>query len=359
MTTRWACILAGGVGKRFWPLSRRTRPKHLIPVVGTQTLVRQTSERLARIVGWDHLMVVTNAEQAAAVRAEIPETPAAHVLAEPLGRNTAACVGLALRWLHIHGRDDDVVGFFPSDHVIVDAARFGVCLEAGWRLAKAGHVVAFGIAPASPETGYGYIHVGAGIEAGDEVRAYLVRSFHEKPDRALAEQWVASGGYYWNSGMFVARVETLWGELKRHLPATAETLQSLGRTMTDEELASHHEAYARLATVSIDQGVMEKIDRMAMVEASFDWDDVGSWEAASQYWPRREGDNRIRGERVALVDCEGCRVHAEGLLVALVGMRDVVVVETGGAVLICARSHAQDVKTLVERLENEHADEYL
>jgi len=351
--------MAGGLGKRFWPLSRRTRPKHLIPVVGEQTLLRQTAERLAQQVGWGCLMVVTTADQAGTVRAELPELSPSHVLAEPLGRNTAACVALALRWLDVHGEADSLVGFFPSDHVVRDLQGFSHCLEKGWDLADAGRLVAFGITPTSAETGYGYIHAGLPLDTGAPPRAFTVSSFHEKPDRAHAEGWVASGEYFWNSGMFVARVRVLWDELTRHLPTTSDVIVTLGDLFTDEVLQKRHEDYAALPGISLDQGVMEKSDRMAVVESSFGWDDVGSWEAASQYWPEGEGQNRVLGRNVALVDCRGCRVRSEGLLVALVGMQDVVVVQTGDAILICHRTRAQDVKALVEGLENDRAEQYL
>ncbi len=355
--TRWACIMAGGVGKRFWPLSRRARPKHLIPVVGDQSLLRQTAERLSRIVGWDRLLVVTSEVQADAVHVELPEVARSFILGEPSGRNTAACVGLALRWLILRGEEDSLVGFFPSDHVVGDPARFAACLERGWALADGGKIVAFGIAPVSAETGYGYIREGDPLDALTP-RAFLVRSFHEKPDRSRAQEWVASGEYLWNSGMFVSRVGVLWDELARYLPGITRGIESLGDIRDEGVLRRGRDVYEGLQSVSIDQGVMEKTQRLAVVESAFGWDDVGSWEAASEYWPLHE-DNRILGSPVALVDCHGCRVHAQGMLVAMVGLEDVVLVQTEDAILVCHRSRVQDVKALVERLEAEGAVTYL
>lgn len=351
--------MAGGLGKRFWPLSRRTRPKHLLPVVGAQTMLRLTAERLATLVGWDHVLVVTNLEQAAEVRAQLPDLSPTQVVAEPMGRNTAACVGLGLRWLELHGHRRSFAGFFPSDHVVRDLTGFRRCVERGWDLADGGSIVAFGIAPDRPETGYGYIRAGSPLNEGVIPRAFAVRSFHEKPDRVRAEQWVSSGEYFWNSGMFVARVEVLWQELADCLPETARTLIDLGGSLTDDSLEAQRERYVSLRGVSIDEGVMERSRRMAVVESSFGWDDVGSWEAASHYWPISDADNRVLGADVAMVDCDGCRVRSDGMLVALVGMHDVVVVQTGDAVLVCPRNRAQDVKALVEKLEKETAGRYL
>ncbi|MBN1423896.1 mannose-1-phosphate guanylyltransferase [Candidatus Fermentibacteria bacterium] len=357
--SRWACIMAGGLGRRFWPLSRRTRPKHLIPVVGADTLLRQTGQRLADVVGWDHLMVVTNGEQASAVRTELPELPTGHVLAEPVGRNTAACVGLALRWLQLRREEGGTVGFFPSDHVVEDLDGFRLCLDRAWALAESGRVVAFGIVPTSPETGYGYMRVGAALHDAAQPRAFEVKSFHEKPDLAHARQWAVSGEHFWNSGMFVAKVDVLWAELARLLPATAEVLRRLGSELGDDDLAAHREVYSGLADVSVDHGIMEHSHLMAMVESTFRWDDVGSWEAASRYWPLSAGDNRLLGGDVTLVDCSGCRVRSEDLLVALVGMQDVIVVQSGDAILVCPRDRAQDVKALVENLETGARKRYL
>jgi mannose-1-phosphate guanylyltransferase len=220
-------------------------------------------------------------------------------------------------------------------------------------------LVAFGIRPTSAETGYGYIRAGQPLGSSSSPPAFSVVSFREKPDRARAEEWITSGEYFWNSGMFVARVKVMWQELARHLPGTARTILSLGDVLTDEVLQQRHAVYASLPSVSLDEGVMEKSERIAVVESAFGWDDVGSWEAASQYWPEGEGHNRVLGRSVALVDCKGCRVKAEGLLVALVGMEDVVVVQTSDAILVCHRTRVQDVKALVEGLENRGAEQYL
>lgn len=352
---RWACIMAGGMGKRFWPLSRRATPKHLIPVVGSSTLLRQTAQRLAPFVGWDRLVVVTTSDQAEAVRAQVPEVEPWRMVVEPVGRNTAACVGLVARWFISRGWSDHVVGFFPSDHVVQDRDAFQACLERGWALAEDGHVVVFGVVPSGPETGYGYIKAGCILRA-DPPQVYRVEGFHEKPSRELAEAWVASGDYLWNSGMFVGRIGEIWRELERFLPDTAQVLKEI---RVDDSPHTWADLYRGLPSTSLDEGVWEKSDRLTMVRACFGWDDVGSWEAASQYWPLAEGDNRAAGAPVAFVDCRGCRVRTEGVLVAMVGLEDVVVVQTGDAVLVCHRSRAQEVKALVERLERQGDHAYL
>lgn len=356
---KYACIMAGGLGKRFWPLSRRNRPKHLIPVVGETSLLRQTAERLASHVGWSGIVVVTNAAQFHAVREELPELDEGRILAEPCGRNTAACIGLCLRWIMGQDTGETLVGFFPSDHLIPDRSGFTACLSRAWEVAQSGNVITFGIRPSRPETGYGYIEAGDPLPGFNDGDICHVRGFFEKPNLETAKEWVRNGQFLWNSGMFVAKIRVLWQEIERFLPLLAQGLVDLGDDFSYNGLQDKSVQYGRLPRISIDCGVMEKSDLLALVKADFSWDDLGSWEAASGYWPEVGNGNRAVGEEVALIECEGCRISADGMLVALVGLKDVVVIQTDDALLVCPRERTQDVKRLVDQLELEEKDRYL
>ena len=353
----FACIMAGGVGKRFWPLSRRALPKHLLSFIGEKTLLQDTAERLAGILGWDRIIVVTTMAHMDLVADQLPEIAKDSIIAEPEGRNTAACIGLGLRWLIVKGHESATVGFFPSDHLIPDRTAFKYCFERAVQLSDSGAIVVFGIKPASPETGYGYIETGLPFESVDS--AWRVSAFHEKPDYDTAENWIQTGRFFWNSGMFVSRVAHFWDELERFMPRTASKLIELGDDFSRDALALQKEKYTVIDSISIDYGVMERTTDLLMVSGDFDWDDLGSWEAVSAYWPGDEYNNKCKGEQSILIDSTGCRIYSTDRLVAVVGMENTIVVQSDDAVLICPRRDAQKVKKLVQFLEENAYEQYL
>jgi len=352
----FACIMAGGVGKRFWPLSRRAIPKHLLSFFGDKTLLQETAERLAGVVGWDRILVVTTAAHVDLVSEQLPEIKKSAIIAEPVGRNTAACIALALRWLMVHGYDSSSVGFFPSDHLIPERASFATCFQRAIGTSRTGGIVVFGIAPSTPETGYGYIETGEAHDSSHSV--WRVAAFHEKPDYDTAEEWIRSGGYFWNSGMFVARVDYFWDELSRFLPKITDGITAFGNELSNNELAKHREAYASLESISIDYGVMERSTNLYMITGDFSWDDLGSWEAVSTYW-EGDGTNKRKGSQSVIIDSSDCRIYSTDKLVAVMGMEDTIVVQSDDAVLVCPRRYAQNVKKLVQFLEEHGYDSYL
>lgn len=357
--SRYACIMAGGLGKRFWPVSRRDRPKHLLPVVGEIPLLVQTVQRLLPHVGVDGLLVVTNQTQIGGIHDLLPEIAAHQVLAEPVGRNTAACIALAARWAILRSGSECLVGFFPSDHLISNRDEFAACLSTAWEIAQENRIVTFGIVPTRPETGYGYLETDGRYGSHEGPAVWRVAAFREKPDLDTARQWFQHRRHFWNSGIFVGKAGVFWSEIERYLPNTAERIRSLGEDLTAERLAQNRRVYESLPDVSIDHGVMEKSARLCMVEATFTWDDVGSWEAASNHWATSKGGNHVLGDNVLFLECQGCRVHSEKRLVALIGMSDTIVVETEDALLVCKRECAQDVKAVVQELERTEREEYL
>lgn len=347
--TVFAVIMAGGSGTRFWPASRGSRPKQLLPLAGGDaSLIAETVERIADLVPAERVLVVTSELLADATAAELRMLPRENILAEPLGRNTAPCVGWAAA--HVRRRDPNaVLMVLPADHHIGDPDTYRKTLETALRAADDGALVTVGILPTRPETGYGYIEQGESM--GDGVRA--VTRFVEKPDLARAEQFLASGHFVWNSGMFFFRADAVLAEFERQLPALAARLaeyDAAAREGRESEVV--RATYASLDSVSFDHGIMEHAERIAVVSGSFGWSDLGSWTTAYELAEKDAAENAVRADGV-LVDTSGCYVSAPaGKLVALVGVHDLVVVDTGDALLIMPRERAQDVRSVVDALKS-------
>ena len=347
--TVFAVIMAGGSGTRFWPASRGSRPKQLLPLAGGETsLIAETVERIAPLVPAERVLVVTSALLAEATAAELSMLPRENILAEPLGRNTAPCVGCAAA--HVRRRDPNaILMVLPADHHIGDPDTYRKTLETALRAADDGALVTVGILPTRPETGYGYIEQGESL--GDGVRA--VTRFVEKPDLARAEQFLASGHFVWNSGMFFFRADAVLAEFERQLPAIAARITEYDAAAREGREAEVVGAtYASLESVSFDHGIMEHAERIAVVAGSFGWSDLGSWTTAYELAAKDAAENALRADGV-LVDSSGCYVSAPaGKLVALVGLHDLVVVDTGDALLIMPRERAQDVRSVVDALKS-------
>jgi mannose-1-phosphate guanylyltransferase len=346
-------VLAGGSGTRFWPRSRARVPKQLLALAGTRTLLQDAAARMAGIVGWPHVLVVTGAEHARAVRRQLPRVRAPHVLVEPAGRNTAAAIALAaLRIAAVAPRACMVV--VPSDHVIGAPGRFRRTIAQAVALAeRTGALVTLGLTPTRAETGYGYIRRGAAIGGGNAGAAW-VRAFVEKPAAARARRLLRQGAL-WNSGMFVWRADRILAELDRLLP---DVVRPLARALGAGGAATLARAYRRLPSVSIDTGVMERAERVAVVPARFPWSDVGSWAAVGELWGRRGDGNAVRGTVVAVESRENV-VDSPRRLVALLGVDRLVVVDTPDAVLVCPLDRAQDVRRVVAELARRRLGRYL
>jgi mannose-1-phosphate guanylyltransferase len=353
-----AVILAGGRGTRFWPRSRTRTPKQLLNIVGDKTMLEQTTARLAAVFPPSRTWVVTNAEQAAAVRAQMPRAARAQVLTEPAGRNTAAAIGLAaIHLLHRARGADALMAVLPADHYIAQAERYRKIVRAALQAASAaGALVVLGIPPTHPETGFGYIERGARAK-GARAPLYIGRQFTEKPEAARARKYFASGKYYWNAGMFFWRASTYLVQLKRFLPATHDALLRLAETIgTPRYNATLARIYTRLENISVDYAVLEPVARarraarVLVIPAEIGWSDIGSWDAVYELLAKKPGDNVAAGKLFAL-DSTGNFLWSPRKFVAAVGIHDLVVVETPNALLICPRNRSQDVGKIVKWLE--------
>ncbi|HEY6880720.1 MAG TPA: mannose-1-phosphate guanylyltransferase [Polyangiales bacterium] len=355
MASTFGVIMAGGAGTRFWPLSRASRPKQLLPLSGTDnSLLRETQRRISSLIPAAQTFVVCSDALAAQTRAELPELPPENVLAEPIGRNTAPCVGWATS---VISRIDPeaVIAVLPADHHIADEATFLRVLETAIEAARNGDMVTVGIKPTRPETGYGYVELGE--EIGPQV--HRARRFVEKPDELRAQQFLAAGRFLWNSGMFFFRADTMLTAVRQHLPGLGDALGKYDEAAKrGEELALVRDTYATLPNISIDHGVMEKASRVAVVPGDFGWSDVGSWTSAWELAQHDSDDNALFGQVVA-VDTHGSYVRApEGKVVAVVGLEDIVVVDTEDALLVMPRRRAQDVRAVVNALKQRESKQF-
>ena len=352
-------ILCGGSGSRLWPMSRRLLPKQFLPLVGDRTLFQDTVLRTLGMANGGAPVVVTNGEQrflAADQLVEVGVAPRA-LLLEPVGRNTAPAVAAAA--LQVAREDPEAILLVqPCDHVIGDVPAFHAAVAAAVAAATAGHLVTFGVPPTEPATGYGYIEAGEPIAGSAQV--HRIRRFVEKPTRDRAEGFLAQGGFYWNSGMFVFAAQRFVEELARLQPAMLQAVRKSleGATPDLGFLRLEEKAFGASPANSIDYAVMEHTDSGAMVRASMRWSDVGSWSELWEIGKKDAARNVVRGD-VALHDSSGCYVHADARHVSVLGARDLVVVETGDAVLVAAKDRAQDVKEIVARLERENRSEHV
>jgi mannose-1-phosphate guanylyltransferase len=342
----YAVLLAGGSGTRFWPASRRGKPKQYLRIAGEQSMLAETAARLEGIVPAERTYVVTVRSQLDLVRRALPGLPEGNLLAEPLARNTGPCVALAA--LEIALRDPASLQVeLPADHVIHPRESFQRTLLAAARAAAATPALhVFGIRPTHPATAYGWILAGRRLGEEQGIAVHAVERFVEKPDLARARGFLEHGGYYWNSGMFVWSSAAIERALSEHLPAVH---QALSRPLA---LAELERAYAGLPQVSIDVGVLERERDVRMLPIDYFWSDVGSWDAlAGVHAADERGNVASGGALLEALDARGCIVHGDpGALIALIGVEDLVVVQSGGVTLVCRRERAQEVKQLVERL---------
>jgi len=351
--------MAGGSGSRFWPLSRARRPKQVLNILGPNSLLQETVARLGDLAPLERTFIVTNAAQKKVIASQLEQFTDYNYIIEPSARNTAACIGLAA--VHVRKFDPDgVMIVLPSDHLVKDKAVFRKAVRVAVEVAaREDALVTFGVPPTRPETGYGYIQfssVNGDLPGG----VHRVKAFAEKPNKTTAQRFVASKDFYWNSGIFVWRTSRILKEMEDHLPEMHHQLMAIDRAIGTPEYKRVLAArYGRIRPISIDYGVMEVTKTpIYMVEGRFGWSDIGSWDELYRQQARIPGENVIVGEGVAM-EGSGNFIHSPGRMTAVIGLDNVMVVNTRDAVLICPRDRAQEVKLVVEKLKRDGKDKYI
>ncbi len=355
----YAVVMAGGQGTRFWPRSRRMRPKQLLNIVGEMSMLEQTVARIRPLIPVERIVVVAGAAYRELICGYLPEIPEENFLFEPVGRNTAACVAWAALWVQRRA-SDAIMAVLPADHLIRDEAEFLRVLKVAALVAQPlDRLVTIGIQPTHPETGYGYIRVSADQFQAADRAVFRVAQFVEKPSRQKAEQFVAEGTYVWNSGMFVWRADSIWRALCRHIPQLAKDLEPVAEILsTAASPGVLNNVYPRLFSVSIDVGVMERAQDVWVVPADIGWSDVGSWRALGELLAADAHGNVVTGE-LRGIDTSGCFIHSPSKMVATIGVSNLVVIDTDDVLLICPKERDQEVRKLVELLEREGRQDLL
>lgn len=348
----YVVILAGGIGERLWPKSRVSMPKHLQAIVGDKTMFQQAVERVRGFVDIKNVYVVTAETQKKIILKQVPDLIPQNVIGEPVGKNTAAAIGVAATV--INSKDENaVMASLHSDHYINNVASFRRVLKDCCSIAEeTGAIVTIGIKPDYPNTGYGYIHFAEKMKYKYKTVFHRAAGFKEKPDAKTAMKYLKSGSYLWNSGMFIWKTSVILDEISKYMPqlfkGCAKLRHSVGKPVFDKELKK---VYNSLESIPIDTGIMEKANNVIMAEAAFDWDDVGSWLSVENHLRKDKSGNVVQGRFIG-IDTSGCIIDSGDSIVATVGVKDLVVVHVGDATLVCHKSRAQDVKEIVRELKS-------
>ena len=355
-----ALIMAGGRGERFWPKSRKNLPKQFLSLTSDgKTMIQLTVERISPVVSLENIYISTNTSYKKLVMEQLPGIPEENILCEPVGRNTAPCIGLAA--VHIRKKlGDAIMMVLPSDHLIKNNVMFlDVLRDAATAAEENTNLVTIGITPSYPETGYGYIQFDSQNLKECTSRAYKVVNFKEKPDLSTAKEYVASGDYLWNSGMFIWKVSSILSNMENLMPAMYDGLikieNSIGTTDQEQVLESE---FINFKSESIDYGIMEHAKDIYIIPGAFGWDDVGSWLALERINSTNEFGNVVNGNVIS-IDTKNSIIHGNEKLIATVGLKDIIIIDTEDALLICDKDSTQDIKKVIENLKICNRNEYI
>jgi len=360
---RIGVIMAGGIGERFWPCSRKIKPKQLLRIVSDKSFLQEAVERISSLILPENIFIVTSRQLKEPLLREIPDFPQENIICEPVGRNTAACLALA-EVITSARFSDPTMAVLTADHLIRDTRSYLNNVEVACRIAeKEGSLVTIGITPTRPETGFGYIEAGEILRDEPMGLVFRVKRFLEKPDAKTADWFLKSGQFFWNSGMFFWKNSVLRDNMERFIPETMAAMDIFRRALgTPDEEAVLERIFAGLDNISIDCAIMEKAENVCMVRADFDWDDLGTWNSLERFFkPDKEGNLALG--RGILVETENTTVYnptgANGPLVAAFGLHDMLIVVDGDVVMVCPKSRAPDLKNFINELKNRKMDEYL
>ena len=355
----YAMIMAGGIGTRFWPRSRREKPKQFLSIDDSKTMIQATVNRLSPLIPKNKIFYILNAQQKPQLVKQIKNIPEENIIVEPFGKNTAPCIGLAA--LHLNHIDPDgVMVVLPSDHIIKDKSRFQAVLKIGHDIAlETNGLITLGITPDHPATGYGYIQHSDMVCQKKGVSVYKVKTFAEKPNQETAELFLKSGDFVWNSGMFIWKVSSILQEIRNHIPELYSGLEKLEKSIGKDNYSQQLEKfYRQIRSISIDYGVMEKAQNVYVIKCDIGWNDIGSWNEVYKLTSRDKVGNAIIGTGVA-INSKNCFIHSDDDLIAVIGMNDVIVVKSENAILVCPRQKDQDVKDIVDFLKRKKMNDYL
>ena len=352
-----AVIMAGGKGERFWPKSRQSRPKQFLSLTSDgETMIQKTVRRLEPLVSREDIYIITNADYVGLVQEQLPDLPEENVIAEPCPRNTAPCIGLAASVIQ-KKYHDAIMFVLPSDHLIhAEDIYLNTLKKAALAAEEDSHLITIGITPTYPETGYGYIRYQRG-SSRDGI--YTVQSFAEKPDLQTAKSYLKSGGYLWNSGMFIWKASSILTNIRNYMPELYQGLKPIADAYGTEDFNKIlNEKFPDLPSESIDFGIMEKAENIYTIPGSFDWDDVGSWLALERINATDEDGNMFEGDIVSVAS-RHCTVCGNGRTVAILGLRDIVIVDTDDALLVCHKNSTQDIKKILSELKEKNKSDLL
>jgi mannose-1-phosphate guanylyltransferase len=354
-------IMAGGGGTRFWPRSRQHKPKQFLKLAGDQSLLQQAYERLESLTPPENTWVITAALHTGETARHLPKLPAERIIGEPCGRDTAACIGLGAA-LIAHHDPEAIMMVMPADHVIEPAQEFRRAAQVARQMVEEHPqaLVTFGIRPTFPATGYGYVQRGPGLVERQGIRVFRVQAFREKPDVELAERFLASGEYYWNSGIFFWRAGTILEALRQNQPALAAAIERIAAAWpTPKRDETFRQEYERLAKISIDYAVMEKAKEVLVVEAPYQWDDIGSWLALERRHLQDADGNTVLAQHSGIYTKE-CVIVGDGdKLITTVGVDNLLIIQDGDAILVADRREEANIKQLVESLKKKGLEKYL
>jgi len=355
----YGVIMAGGSGTRFWPRSRSKKSKQFLTIIGKKSLIKQTIDRIEQVIPPENIFIISREDQQENFAEICTKIPGENKIYEPAGKNTAPCIGLAAQFIKKEN-PDGVMVVSPADHLVVNTEKFGKVIKKGIEIAREKEgLVTLGIKPDMPATGYGYIQIGEDLDNKGVIKAYNVKTFAEKPNLATAKRFLKSGDFYWNSGVFIFKVQTILQAFKEFLPEVYDGLEEIGKYIgTNKYDDVLKRVYKQIKSISIDYGIMEKAANVYLVEGDFGWSDLGSWEQVYRL-SQKDSEGNVRNGDVVIHDSKDSYVYSSDGVTAVLGVDNLIVVRSGDAVLVCKRDRSEDVKKLVDIMKQKRFKKYV